>query len=898
MALNGSIATNHFSDAAVAETWMNFNWSATQKIPENYSTVDWNVKAKRGNSNWVQFYNVNLNINGDVRRLSGQYSNDATIASGSFKLEHNNAGEGSFSISISANVYYSSGGSISASETFSLNKIPRYANITSFSVSKRNETSVIFNWSVDENCDYAWYSKDNGSSWSDLPTNNIVSGLSANTSYNFKLRVRRKDSQLTTDSSTVAQTTYKAPTNALNSKTETTVEVKWTVDSTADYIWYSKDNGSNWTGVGSVDATSGTYKISGLSANTSYNIKTRVRRKAPQTTYDTSVLSVTTYDYPKVSAVGTANMTIGKSQTLTLYNPLSRNVTVKMNKDSASGTQLYSGTTTGTSITFTPTASTLYASIPSAKSGKAVYSVVYGSTSTKSTTGSYTYVCNDSECKPTYASSNISYYDSNTTVTAITGNNQHIVQNKSNLKIKCTGATAKNSATISSYSAVFNNVTKTIASGDLDFGKINLSNSASVTITVTDSRGYTASATKTITIYSYSSPTAQLTAYRKNNYEDESYFKCDASISSVNGKNTMTIKYGYAQGSTSSPTASTSIADNTQVTLTLNKNNEYRFIARVQDKFETKDFYIVLPKGVFIEFWDTQKLSVGINGFPKHEKSFEVFGDLYTEGKNDITTVSYNKPTNNSKIWIKASKNLYDNSVSAVDARISTSSGNTYPVSGWKVSGYIPVKANQVYALNTGSTAYIALYDSNFTFKTGLAPTSGKFTPTVSGYVRFDFSSTATNIQLEYNNITAYEQSFKDVEIYMLIDGVYEKLFKRFESNTYSTNEVRIGTWTDGKPLYRKTIRYTHSETIGEKNKSTDILIPHGIANLKQCYKSTMIHQSGYILPVMSSSTGTTITSMTEITQVGATAVRLRIINDTWNAATWVITLEYTKTTD
>ena len=95
--------------------------------------------------------------------------------------------------------------------TWELPTINRYAKINNFFVEKVDETSVKYNYTTDVTCDYAWYSTDNGSSWHDLPNNNIVSSLSANTSYNFKFRVRRKDSQLTTDSSTYNQTTYDYP---------------------------------------------------------------------------------------------------------------------------------------------------------------------------------------------------------------------------------------------------------------------------------------------------------------------------------------------------------------------------------------------------------------------------------------------------------------------------------------------------------------------------------------------------------------------------------------------------------------------------------------------------------------------------------------------------------------
>lgn len=41
------------------------------------------------------------------------------------------------------------------------------------------------------------------------------------------------------------------------------------------------------------------------------------------------------------------------------------------------------------------------------------------------------------------------------------------------------------------------------------------------------------------------------------------------------------------------------------------------------------------------------------------------------------------------------------------------------------------------------------------------------------------------------------------------INKNYEKRIKTLEDNVYSTNEVRIGTWTDGKPLYRKVVTAT-----------------------------------------------------------------------------------------
>lgn len=88
---------------------------------------------------------------------------------------------------------------------------------------------------------------------------------------------------------------YATSNQSVAEKTDTEIKMNWSSDSTCDYVWYSIDNGSHWTAVGSVNAKSGSYKITGLSPKTAYNIKTRVRRKDSQLTTDSAKLTVTTY---------------------------------------------------------------------------------------------------------------------------------------------------------------------------------------------------------------------------------------------------------------------------------------------------------------------------------------------------------------------------------------------------------------------------------------------------------------------------------------------------------------------------------------------------------------------------------------------------------------------------
>ena len=506
---------------------------------------------------------------------------------------------------------------------------------------------------------------------------------------------------------------YASCSQSLKSKTETSIDITWSSNENIDYVKWSTDDGATWSaGEMGFDTKTSYYTISKLTPNTTYSIKTQVRRKSNKLWTESSALSVTTYDYPSVSKVETSSLIIGNSQTLTLYNPLSRSVTIKMYKDSTSGTQLYSGSTSSTSITFTPTESTMYSSIPNSQSGNCVYSVIYNS-NTKTTTGSYTYKIKGNET-PTIGT--ITYADTNTSVTAITGNNQHIVQNKSNLKVTFTSATAKNSASISKHSFTLNGVTKesTSSSGSVDFGKVNSANNLTLTINVTDSRGLTSSTTKTITMLEHSNPNATVTLNRLNNYEDETYLTVDGSISSVNSKNTMTIKYRYKVKDGSYNSFAT-ISDNVKKTLSLDKNNVYIINVVVTDAFgSTFDKEYSLGKGVFPLFIDTEKNAVGINCFPSKERTFEVNGvditNTYSTNEQIIGTWIDGKPIHRKVVNFGALPNTTQKGVSSGITNIEMIT----KLEGYAKNNYgvIPIPVSSPSGLNSVCSLYYNL-DSN-----------------------------------------------------------------------------------------------------------------------------------------------------------------------------------------
>lgn len=225
----------------------------------------------------------------------------------------------------------------------------------------------------------------------------------------------------------------------------------------------------------------------------------------------------------------------------------------------------------------------------------------------------------------------VTYKDTNSSVVSVTGNNQHIVQNKSTLRVSFTAPTFKKGASLLNHTFTLNNVTKTTtaSSGYVDFGTVDSASDLTLVSTVTDSRGNIARNETKITILEYKAPTAQITLHRLNNYEDTTYLKVQSDYAYLNGKNSVVLQYQYKEVNGTYNTLTT-INDSETTTLTTDKNKEYIFNIVVTDTLGgTYSKEITLGKGVFPLFIDTQKNSVSMNMFPFHERSFEVNGDIY-----------------------------------------------------------------------------------------------------------------------------------------------------------------------------------------------------------------------------------------------------------------------------
>jgi microcystin-dependent protein len=120
------------------------------------------------------------------------------------------------------------------------------------------------------------------------------------------------------------------------------------------------------------------------------------------------------------------------------------------------------------------------------------------------------------------------------------------------------------------------------------------------------------------------------------------------------------------------------------------------------------------------------------------------------------------------------------------------------------------------------------------------------------------------------------------------VDAVNNKFT---EIGTYSTKETRIGTWIDGKPIYRKVISIL-PDYIKKSDDYEDVTFPHNISNIGQLTRFDMIGSQNYILPGVSKNGLWTVP-----VQVDSTNIILRH-TDSWGNITFYFILEYTKTID
>lgn len=436
---------------------------------------------------------------------------------------------------------------------------------------------------------------------------------------------------------------------------------------TSDIWQYSLNGGSSWTQFSTTAGTSASITLSSLSPNTTYSVRVRARKRTNQVYGTSSTVSAKTLGGAVILSCGNFAAdasTVNLSLRVTVYNAAYTNyITIKNGSTtylSLTGRTWAAGTASRTITLTSAEQTTLLNAMASLKSFTATIELVTKSGNTQignASTCTCTISTTEANSGPTL--SGFTFADSYSTTTAITGNDQVLIQSYSRLTVTPGTATAKNGASIVSYSAVCSGVTKSNTTGAaLSLGTIGTSGTRDITLTVTDSRGYTASVTKSVTVVPYSKPKVNSVSLRRTNeIETEMQLVFNGSISAITvdgaQKNSLLyVRYRYKLTSASSYNAYTSIlasvtASGTSFSFSnlelcnLNAEASYDFHLQIRDKLNSLtslDLYFVVPQGTPLVA--LRKKMVGINT-PNPAAALHVVGDTRIEGTLTPDEIDY-----------------------------------------------------------------------------------------------------------------------------------------------------------------------------------------------------------------------------------------------------------------
>ena len=123
------------------------------------------------------------------------------------------------------------------------------------------------------------------------------------------------------------------------------------------------------------------------------------------------------------------------------------------------------------------------------------------------------------------------------------------------------------------------------------------------------------------------------------------------------------------------------------------------------------------------------------------------------------------------------------------------------------------------------------------------------------------------------------------------ITSVNEKAMKEIAKEVYSTEEQVVGTWVDGKPIYRKVIDF------GALPNSTLKQVPHGISDIDAIVSLNGVtfakNKTATPIPYVYTDSINTVSLFLE-----GTNVCIQTFGDKTSYINTYVTLEYTKTTD
>ena len=445
-----------------------------------------------------------------------------------------------------------------------------------------------------------------------------------------------------------------APTVTLTTSniTASGVTINATASTTCDRWDYSTDNGSTWVNFSTSSGTTQSKAITGLTPNTTYNIKVRARKSTNEVYGTSAAASVKTLGGSVISSVNTFtadNSTAQIVMSVTVYNT-SYTHTLVLKNGSTTVLTITSLSLSNGSNTITLTSaqrSTVLSAMSSIKSFTGTFELkTYSGGTQIGTASTKTATVQTTAANSTPTFTGFTYQDTNATAVAVTSNNQILIQGVSTLAIAAVAATAKNGASISSYSAVAGSKTASSTTTSISVGTISDSGTVAVIVTAIDSRGYTTSVTVNITVIAYEAiDLTNYSARRENEVEDTiqaaiSGAMKPVTISGVNKNSLKYVRYRYKKTSdgsygswvnvTSSATSTdTSFSYSNNELVDLDSDYSYYIEFRVDDQLTHDSVIITIPQGTPLMSFRRKK--VGINQRTPAE-ALDVNGNIKMNG--------------------------------------------------------------------------------------------------------------------------------------------------------------------------------------------------------------------------------------------------------------------------
>lgn len=358
MATSGAVNTNSYDAAYLRLEWTRTSYDSANGI--NY--VHWVLKGVKSTSGYyyarkfkVTSYNFVTGVSSQLYYSESdiQLRDGTVIAEGDDSFTANPDGSCRIQFNIEGAIY-TYAVNCTGYDNWDLDRIPRYMDYVWISQRSKTSSSISIDWSTSHARDWTQYSL-NGGSWKDagdVVASNSKSGyftiknLSANTSYSIKIRCRRTDSQLWSESGSLSITTYAKtiPTISLSSKTVNSITVSSSCNVSVSSTQYRIKISSGSYGSYQTSAT-----FSGLVPNTAYVIEVKKVGSASGES-GTATLSVTTYDIARLTSY--PNFNLGDNVTLRYTNPSGAAIEVGIYDTAGQNGYAFYRKATGTSYTF------------------------------------------------------------------------------------------------------------------------------------------------------------------------------------------------------------------------------------------------------------------------------------------------------------------------------------------------------------------------------------------------------------------------------------------------------------------------------------------------------------------------------------------------------------------